>query len=219
MRLKNAGGRADIVAIKTAITVVVAWGCLALGIRASEVVPVSHAEIDRLRSLPVVRIAVDRGNVEAALDQLKGATGLKLVVAPKQVFGAPVSLFVTGTPWDVMDFLQSTQTVAFTLEEGVWVARSPAPRFLRIYAVAGAEKARFAEVRRKLTQLQADDRTARLAYGPDQRTITVDAATAFHAKVEDYLKWVDSSVRTVTPLMAAVEGRWPLAATQFAQQD
>ncbi len=194
-------------------------GGLSFRVQATEVAPISLAECTRLRSLPVVRIIVERDSVEAVLSQLEKAAGFRIVIAPHQSFVFPISFFATGSPWDVMDCLQATDTVTFTLERGIWVARSPNSRFLRTYALNRIQEARCAEVRQKITLLQAGDPTARVSSSPDQRSITVEASADFQFKVREYLRQVDSAVRANTPLMVAVNKPVSSGAAQFTLKD
>lgn len=192
---------------------------LIVRIQAEEVAPVSSAECSRLRALPVVRIAVEQGSVEAVLAQLEKAADFKLVIAPNQTFRSPISFFANGTPWDVMDSLQANDTATFTLERGTWVVRSPESRFLRTYTLDRIRESRCAEIRQEIAKLQESDRTAQVWYSPDQRTITVAAAGEFQYKIGAYLRQVDSYVRATTPLMVAVDKAGPSDAGRFSLKD
>lgn len=192
---------------------------LSFRVQATEVAPISLAECTRLRSLPLVRIVVEHGSVEAVITQLEKAAGLKIVIAPNQSFVFPISFFATGTPWDVMDCLQATDTVTFTLERGIWVVRSPNSRFLRTYTLDRIQEVRCAEVRQEITLLQAGDPTARVSSSPDQRSITVEASADFQFKVGEYLRQVDSAVRAKTPLMVALDKPVSPGAAQFTLKD
>lgn len=218
-RTEDNASRADSIGIKAILILLAVITGLSFRVQAAELTPLSSVESNRLRSLPVVRIVVERGSVEAVLSQLEKAAGFKLVIAPDQTFIFPISFYATGTPWEVMDSLQATDTVTFTLERGVWVVRSPESRYLRIYTIVRSGESQCAEVRQEIAKFQAGDRTAKVSYSPDQRSITVAAAVDFQFKVAEYLRQLDSTVRANTPLMAAVDKPGPPDAGRFSLQD
>lgn len=202
---EDSGPRADKIGIKAILILVAVLAGLSLRAGAAEVAPISSAECNRLRSLPVVRIVVERGSVEAVLAQLEKSAGFRLVIAPNQTFISPISFYATGTPWDVMDNLQATDTVTFTLERGTWVVRSPESSYLRTYSLERIRETRHAEIRQEIAKFLEGDPAAQVSYAPDRRSITVAAKGDFHFKVGNFLRQLDSTVRTTTPLMVAVD--------------
>jgi type II secretory pathway component GspD/PulD (secretin) len=80
-----------------------------------------EAERVRLTNLPAVRIPVQEASLGSAVTLIAAAAGMNFIAPPPDEFPESVSIFVTASPWGLLETLSRQYGFTMTYGGGVWV--------------------------------------------------------------------------------------------------